>query len=113
MKQEQMTGQPSTDGSNGPGRDPSGKFATGNKAGRGNPHAKHVAKLRSALLNAVSEEDIERVVKALLDQALAGDVASIKELLLRVLGKPQEVDLTERLERVEELLREREAEDVR
>jgi hypothetical protein len=64
--------------------------------------------MRAALLNTVSEEDIERVVKALLDQALAGDVQSIIKLLLRVLGKPQEVDLTERLERLEEMLQARE-----
>ena len=106
-----MIDRPSTNGPN--GRTATGKFAPGNKLGRGNPHAAHVARLRSALLNAVSEEDIERVVKALLDQALAGDVQSIKELLLRVLGKPQEVDLTERLERLEELLQAREAEGGR
>jgi len=48
---------PSTNGDNGD-RDERGRFARGNPGGTGNPHAAKVARLRSALLNAVTEQDI-------------------------------------------------------
>ena len=93
---------PSASGPN--GRDNAGRFAPGNKAGKGNPHAKRVAKLRSALLEAVSEEDMRQIVCKLVEQAKAGDIHAAKEVILRTLGRPTESDLMERLERVEELL---------
>ena len=42
--------------------------------------------------------DLNDVVAALLRQAKAGDVASIKELLQRLLGPPESMDLIERLD---------------
>ena len=81
-----MARRPSTNGSN--GRDARGRFVGGNAGGPGNPHAKKVAKLRSAMLSAVTQKDFREVVKALIQRAKAGDVAAIRELLDRCIGKP-------------------------
>lgn len=94
-----MNDTPSTTASN--GRGSNGKFGPGNKVAKGNPFAKRVARLRSALFKAVSPNDLHDVLAALLMQAKAGDVASIKELLQRLLGPPEGVDLMERLDALE------------
>jgi hypothetical protein len=60
-----------------------------------------VARLRAALPDAVTPDDITEVVNALLAQAKAGDVSSIKELLQRLLGPPVEIDVLERMEALE------------
>ena len=98
-----LSGSPSPNGANGRanGHLPNGQFAPGNPGGRGNPHSAAVARLRSALLRAITEGDIEAIVKALIKKAKEGDVAAAKELLDRTLGKPVEADLIERLEAVE------------
>ncbi len=97
---------PSRNGDNG-GSDPAtGRFARGWKGGPGNPHAKRVGELRSALLASVTPDDLRAVVAKLVQRAKDGDIRAIKELLDRTLGKPQETDLIERLERAEELLAE-------
>ena len=95
---------PSTPESN--GRGPNGRFGGGNKAGRGNPHAAQVARLRSALLKAVKPADLKRVVSALLEKAMAGDVPAARELLQRLLGPPVELDILERLEQLEQRMQE-------
>jgi len=94
-----MTNQPSTNESN--GRDIHGRFAKGNRGGPGNPHAKQVSLLRSALLKAVSPEDVQQVMSKLIELAKAGDVRAIKEILDRTLGKPLEADLLERIAELE------------
>ena len=94
--------KPSTTGAN--GRDGQGRFAPGNTAAVGNPFAKQVAALRSALLNAVTPEDIRLIVAKLVEQAKEGDVVAAREVLLRVLGRPLEHDILERLEALEGLL---------
>jgi hypothetical protein len=71
------------------GRDAAtGRFTAGNTAGKGNPHNRQVGRLKSALLSAVSEEDMHRLGAQLLAQALAGDTAAAKLLLAYTLGKP-------------------------
>ena len=88
-------------------RDPhSGRFLRGCAGGPGNPFAKRVAALREALLAEVSPEDLRAIVRVLVDQAKAGDVAATREVLLRTLGRPVEADLLERLEALEERLAE-------
>ena len=94
-----MNDQPSTNGGN--GRGPAGRFSRGNAGGPGNPHARCVARLRSALLRSVKPADLRDVLATLLTQAKAGDVASIKELLQRVLGPPESADLLERIDALE------------
>ena len=68
-------------------RTPSGRFATGNPGGTGNPHAGQVAKLRAVLLDAVTEEDMRTVVGKLVEMAKGGDLKAIELLLNRTLGK--------------------------
>ncbi len=80
---------PSPNGPNG-GRDAQGRFAKGWKGGPGNPHAKHTGELRSALLKAISPEDLEAIVAKLIEQAKGGDVASAKELFDRIFGRPNQ-----------------------
>ena len=86
------------------GRDKRGRFGPGNKSGTGNPYAKRVAQLRSAMIATVTEQDIAEVITKMLELAKGGDMVAAKELLLRTLGKPTEADLLERIERLERKL---------
>jgi hypothetical protein len=70
------------------GRDAKGRFAKGNPGGPGNPFARHVARLRSALVQCVGEEDIRHIAKGLLSNARIGHLPSVRILLMYVLGKP-------------------------
>ncbi len=70
-----------------PGRGEGGRFLPGNKLGRGNPHARQHAALREALLAAVTPDDLQAVVRGLLEQAKQGNVPAARELLDRVLGR--------------------------
>ncbi len=90
---------PSPNGSN--GRTPGGRFTKGNRGGPGNPHAQQVAKLRAAMLKAVTPAALNKVALALIAKAQDGDVPAIRELLDRSLGRPVEADLIERLEQLE------------
>jgi hypothetical protein len=83
------------------GKDRRGRFAVGNKLGRGNPLAQQVQALRVALVGSVAAGDVEAVVKQLLREAKAGDVAATKVLLDRLLGPPVQADLIERIENLE------------
>lgn len=86
------------------GRDNEGRFVRGNKCGRGNPHAVAVAKLRSALLAAVSPHDMSEIVCELVERAKDGNISAAGMLIDRVLGPPQPVDLLDRIEELESLL---------
>ena len=103
-----MRSPPSPTGPNGTsgGRNPDGRFAPGNRAGRGNPHARRVARLRAALMRAVTPQDLAAVALALLAKAKDGDVAAARELLQRLLGPPVELDFVERLAAMERQLAE-------
>jgi len=94
---------PSVDGE----RDERGRFAQGNRLGHGNPHAGRVARLRSALFEAVGEEDLRKVVAALMRAAEEGNVPAAREILDRTLGRPEALDLLERIEALEEHLAQR------
>ncbi len=67
-----------------------GRFAAGNTFGEGNPHHKRVAELRSALLDAISPEDLRAIVEQLVQKAKSGDVVAAREVLDRALGKPSQ-----------------------
>lgn len=90
------TKSPSTDGPN--GRDGRGKFARGNKLGRGSPLAAKAAKLRAALFRAVSERDVESIAKALAREAKAGDVQAARIVLGYLIGEPLPHDVLAELE---------------
>lgn len=83
-----------------------GRFKPGNKAAKGNPYAKKCAELRAALYASVSADDVRRIIETLKTAALAGDLKAIALLLERVFGSPQPLDLIERLEVLEEKLKE-------
>jgi len=70
------------------GRGENGRFEKGNPGGPGNPHARRVGELRSALLDAVSVADIQGVVGRLVTMARDGDLAAASLLLDRLFGKP-------------------------
>lgn len=86
------------------GRDQAGRFAAGNRCAKGNPFARRMAELRSALISAVTDEDLRDIIKALIEKAKRGDVPAAKEVLDRTLGRPQEADLIQRLEELEAML---------
>ena len=94
---------------NGNWRDKQGRFTTNNPGGPGNPHVRRVQRLRTALLKAVSPEDVQEVMAMLLSKAKGGEIAAVRELFQRLFGPPVELDLTARLaaleEQVEELLK--------
>ena len=74
---------PSTNGRNG-----SGQFTTGNKHGKGNPLFGKVATLRSAVLKSVTPATVKGLVKSLIYQAKAGDIAAAKLILPYLIGQP-------------------------
>lgn len=88
------------------GRDSRGRFAKGNAGGPGNPHARRVAALRTTLIREVTRDDIRAIVRKLIEQAKDGDIQAAREVLTRVLGRPVEHDILERLCSLEELLEE-------
>ena len=98
-----MNNVPSPNGLN--GRDERGRFAAGNPGGPGNPHAKKVGKLRSAMLTAVTDDEMRSIVKKLVELARSGNVPAAKEVLDRCLGRPVEADLLERLDELETMLK--------
>jgi len=88
--------RPSSNGRN--GRDASGRFAKGNPGGPGNPFARRVAAIRSALLDAVDDGGIDQVAHGLLQAAKAGDVAAAKLLLSYTIGQPMAATNPDRLD---------------
>ncbi|HEY8665649.1 MAG TPA: hypothetical protein VIL86_03245 [Tepidisphaeraceae bacterium] len=81
-----MNNDPSTHGTN--GKDASGRFARGNKLGRGNPLAGRAAKIRAVLLAKLTPAAVGEIADKLIAQAKTGDIAAIRELLDRTIGKP-------------------------
>jgi hypothetical protein len=92
---------PSRNGTNGNGRGPDGRFVTGNCGGPGAPLSGKIAKLRAALVSAVEPADFIAIGKVLIRQARGGNLDAARVLFDRVLGKPLEADLLERLEHLE------------
>jgi hypothetical protein len=68
-------------------RDHAGRFARGNKGGPGNPFARRTAALRQAMLDAVTEDDLQAIVRQLIQQAREGDVAAARLVLSYSIGK--------------------------
>lgn len=86
------------------GRDANGRFAIGNKASLGNPYTQKVAELRAVLMAATSKRDMVEIWAALLLKAKDGNIAAIREVFDRTIGKPVEADLIERLAWLEDHL---------
>jgi hypothetical protein len=115
---EKQQGAPSANGGNGQasrlsngadflqpreknGRDARGRFAAGNLGGPGNPFARRTAKLRQALMDVVTDEDIKDIMAMLLFKAKSGDLAAAKLLLSYTVGKPGAVVDPDGLDRAE------------
>lgn len=75
------------------GRGQNGRFLPGNQLGKGNPHGVRVARLRSAVMKAVTPEEMRSVIRKLLELALAGDVHAAKVLLDRAIGPVSSVQV--------------------
>jgi len=92
------------------GRDGGGRFAAGNRAASGHKRREHIARLRNAFTNCLTQDDIVCIVEKLLELSKAGDVQAIRLLLDRAIGKPETVDAEHDqltlAERRESLLRE-------
>ena len=71
------------------GKDAKGRFAVGNKLGRGNPRLRRLHAIRATIIHAMTHERIMAVIDSLYDQAVAGDVIAARELLDRTIGKPE------------------------
>ena len=88
-----------------------GRFAPGNRAATGNKRptglSQRVAKLRKAIVAAVTPADIAKIMRELMDMAKCGNLAAARLVLEYTVGKPVEADLVERLDELEALLEER------
>jgi len=91
----------------GDGRNSAGRFAAGNKAGRGNPHNQRAQQIRAALFEAVDPEAIRDAVRAVVELARTGDLKALEAILDRTIGKPVPGDLEERLTALEQAIEER------
>ena len=100
MKRRRIGSQPSPNGIN--GRRPDGKFAKNNCGGPGNPLGRQVQAIRVALVSAISVEDIQAVVQALIKKAKKGDVVAAKILFERTAGPAAALDLDLRLAELED-----------
>jgi len=100
---------PSLNGDNGGAaasgqRDNRGRFAKGNKGGPGNPLAKKANQLRVAMYASVEAEDIMEIMDSLIEAAKKGNITAAREVLDRVIGKPLETDVLEKIAELERLL---------
>ena len=87
-----------------PERDEVGRFVVGNRLAVGHGGgAARIARYRSAVFAAVTEEDVRAIVRALIDEAKAGNVLAAHEILDRLLGKARPVE-EDRGDSVSELL---------
>ena len=77
------------------GRNAKGQFAEGNKAGS---YSKDIARktqiLRQVFMDELKEEDIRQICRVLIRKAKRGQLAAIKEVMDRGMGKvPQAMEL--------------------
>ena len=101
MDRRRILTAPSPAGASTSVRDPKGRWQQGNRAGRGNPLAKQVQAIRVALVSAISVEDIQAVVQALIKKAKKGDVVAAKIIFERTAGPAAALDLDLRLTELE------------
>ena len=64
-----------------------------------------MAALRRALLEAVTPEALAEIVAALVKRAKGGDVVAAREILDRTLGKSAPAELLQRIEELEQRVR--------
>ncbi len=87
------------------GRDERGRFAPGNAGGPGCPYGAQTERFRSALMAAVTRDDMAAIARRLVADAKGGSVRAASLLFDRVLGKPLEApDMMDRLTQLETAL---------
>ena len=77
------------------------------------PAGKTVKDLRQAMLDAVTEDDVREAIQRLAWEAKGGNIQAARELLLRVLGPAEAVDLQERIEALEAVARDVSEDQIR
>ena len=93
---------PSTHGNSDRGKD--GRFRAGNRYGKGNPLAGRAAKIRAVLLDKLSPEQAAVIADSLIDKAKKGNLAAVREIFDRTVGRPASSELTDRVERLEQMV---------
>jgi hypothetical protein len=94
---------PSANGANGElTRSANGQFAKGNCGGPGNPNPRRTAELQAAIWSAVTSDDLQAILRSMVQAALAGDVAAAKLILDRMFGKQSLLSMMEEAERIEQ-----------
>jgi hypothetical protein len=68
--------------------DAKGRFTFGNKGGPGNPHARQTAKLHSAALRVINEQEMEEIFKEMAKLAKEGNVHAARFVAEYTIGKP-------------------------
>jgi hypothetical protein len=107
MSAPDLSARPSTSAASVPdktapsGRDAWGRFAPNNPGGPGNPFARKTAALRKALIDAVTETDLQEIAAILLLKAKQGDLAAVKLLFSYIIGKPEKAADPDTLDRHE------------
>jgi hypothetical protein len=74
--------------SGGSGRDTTGSFTKGNPGDPENPFAHRVALRRQTMREAISDNDLGVIVRALVEGAKPGENDSVQILFERLFGKP-------------------------
>ncbi len=69
-------------------RDGAGRFGAGNRFGRGNPSSARRAHWQRVIDEAISDDDMRRVVDACLKMAESGDAQAIKQMSDWTVGRP-------------------------
>lgn len=92
------------------GRGSDGKFLPGNHCSKGgNKMARKTRALRSTLLRSVNSKDMRQIIDVLITKAKKGNLIAIREIFDRVLGRPLEADIIEKVEALEQIITEYEA----
>jgi hypothetical protein len=93
------------------GRANGGKFASGNRFGKGNPNNRRAQEIRNAIIKAIEPSEMAQAARQLLQQAKGGDRQAFAELCDRIIGKPLPMDVEERIAALEKLLQERRSDE--
>jgi hypothetical protein len=83
------------------GRGSDGKFVKGNRRGPGNPFARKIAAMRRAFFDAVTEEDLAAIARAMIEKAKQGGGAAARLVAQYTMGRPAEAVDPDRLDEME------------
>src|SRR5262249_7031837 len=86
-------------------RGPNGRFTMGNKGGPGNPFGRQLAEIRKRLLTVVPLEELDDILRIVVQKAKAGDMVAAKLVLQYIVGKPVDVVDPDRIELEDHRLR--------